>query len=112
MTKGPRSMKTAILSTAAVLAIALWAPPAEALSCRNRLVLEGDASARVLELCGDPVSIVQREVTRSRSVQRVLPDGRKVDIPDNTPLHTEYLLHAVAEGHLDQATLDSVLPPA
>ena len=44
--------------------------------------------------------------------QRVLPDGRKVDIPDSTPLHTEYLLHAVAEGHLDQATLDSVLPPA
>ena len=44
--------------------------------------------------------------------QRVLADGRKVDIPDSTPLHTEYLLHAVAEGHLDQATLDSVLPPA
>ena len=44
--------------------------------------------------------------------QRVLADGRKVDIPDGTPLHTEYLLYAVEEGHLDQATLDAVVPPA
>ena len=110
--------------------------------------------------------------------QRVLADGRKIDIPDGTPLHTEcaaaqpharpttrptarpmhaaarcctpmhaaarrrtmphaaarcrtplhdaarrctpmhlldglrrYLLHAVEEGHIDQATLDAVVPP-
>jgi len=71
-------MKTALLCTAAALAIVLWASPSEALSCRNRLVRVGDASARVLELCGDPVEIVQREVARSRSVQRVLPDGSVV----------------------------------
>lgn len=87
--------------------------------------------------------------------QRVLPDGRKVDIPDGTPLHTEcachdalprctapchalcthdarrrtplhaqwtplhpashlrrYLLLVAEEGHIDQATLDAVVPPA
>ena len=41
----------------------------------------------------------------------MLPDGRKVDIPDGTPLHTEYLLYAGEKGLITQATLDAVGPP-
>lgn len=48
---------------------------AEALSCRQRLVSAGTSSARVIELCGDPTEIVQRTETRSRTIQRVAPDG-------------------------------------
>lgn len=71
-------MKTALLSAAAALAISFWASPSEALSCRDRLVRVGDSGARVLELCGDPVEVAQQQVARSRSVQRVLPDGTVV----------------------------------
>lgn len=55
--------------------VQLAAAPSQAMTCQNRLVREGDASARVLELCGDPAEIVQRTVSRSRVVQRQLPDG-------------------------------------
>jgi len=32
----------------------------------------------VAELCGDPTQIEQREIARSRSLRRVLPDGSVV----------------------------------
>ena len=44
--------------------------------------------------------------------KRTTPDGRKVDIPDGTPLHTEYLEYAAELGLISQATLDDVVPPA
>ena len=43
---------------------------------------------------------------------RVAPDGRKIEMPDTTPVHTEYLLYAVDEGILPQSLLDSVKPAA
>ncbi|MCA9609066.1 MAG: DUF2845 domain-containing protein [Myxococcales bacterium] len=68
-------MTKPILFTALVALVSLAAAPSEAMTCRNRIVHEGDASARVLELCGDPAEIVQRTVSRSRTIQRQLPDG-------------------------------------
>jgi len=53
----------------------LGAASAEAMSCQNRLVRQGDASARVIQLCGDPAQIVQRNETRSRTVVGRAPDG-------------------------------------
>jgi len=39
---------------------------------------------------------------------RVNPAGIKVDVPDTTPIHTEYLLFARDEGIITQELLDSV----
>ena len=41
---------------------------------------------------------------------RTTADGRKVEIPDTTPIHTEYLLFAVENGIIPQELLDSVKP--
>lgn len=32
---------------------------------------------------------------------RTLPDGRKVQVPDPTPMHTDYLKHLASKGQLD-----------
>ena len=40
--------------------------------------------------------------------EKVNPAGIKVEIPDTTPLHTEYLLFAQEQGLISQALLDSV----
>lgn len=40
--------------------------------------------------------------------QRTNAAGIKVDVPDTTPIHTEYLLYAQKEGLLSQADLDAV----
>ena len=40
--------------------------------------------------------------------ERVNPAGIKVEVPDTTPLHTEYLLFARDQGLISQALLDSV----
>ena len=39
---------------------------------------------------------------------RTTADGRKVEIPDTTPIHTEYLLFAAENGIIEQSLLDSV----
>jgi len=33
--------------------------------------------------------------------KRTLPDGRKIEMPDPTPMHTDYLLHLQDKGELD-----------
>ena len=33
--------------------------------------------------------------------KRELPDGRKIEVPDPTPMHTEYLQHLAGKGQLD-----------
>ena len=38
--------------------------------------------------------------------------GITVDVPDSTPMHTEYLLAAVERGVLSKAELNSVAPIA
>ena len=43
---------------------------------------------------------------------RVTADGRKIDVPDTTPIHTEYLLFAAENGIIEQSLLDSVKPAA
>ena len=39
---------------------------------------------------------------------RTTPAGIKVEVPDTTPIHTEYLLFARDEGLISQELLDSV----
>lgn len=39
---------------------------------------------------------------------RINPAGIKVDIPDTTPVHTDYLMLAQEEGVISQSLLDSV----
>ena len=39
---------------------------------------------------------------------RTTPAGIMVDVPDTTPLHTEYLMEALEKGVVSQALLDSV----
>lgn len=39
---------------------------------------------------------------------RTNPAGIKVEIPDTTPVHTDYLMYAQEEGVITQALLDSV----
>ncbi len=58
----------------AISTVAL-ASSADALSCRQRLVDVGDASARVLDLCGEPAELVQRTEQRSVVVSQQAPDG-------------------------------------
>jgi len=41
---------------------------------------------------------------------RTTADGRKVDVPDTTPIHTEYLMFAKDEGVLPAGLLESVKP--
>ena len=39
---------------------------------------------------------------------RTNPAGIKVEIPDTTPMHTDYLMWAQEKGFINQALLDSV----
>lgn len=39
---------------------------------------------------------------------RTTPAGIKVDVPDTTPLHTEFLMFAQEKGLISQSELDSV----
>ena len=39
---------------------------------------------------------------------RTTADGRKIDVPDSTALHTEYLQIALEQGLISQGLLDSV----
>jgi len=39
---------------------------------------------------------------------RTNPAGIKVEIPDTTPMHTDYLMWAKEKGFINQALLDSV----
>lgn len=39
---------------------------------------------------------------------RTNPAGIKVEIPDTTPMHTDYLMWAKENGFINQALLDSV----
>lgn len=43
---------------------------------------------------------------------RTTADGRKVEMPDTTPIHTDYLLYASENNIIDPALLDSVSPIA
>lgn len=43
---------------------------------------------------------------------RTTADGRKIDVPDTTPIHTEYLLFARDNGIIPAELLDSVKPMA
>ncbi|MCB9598107.1 MAG: DUF2845 domain-containing protein [Sandaracinaceae bacterium] len=65
----------ALLFAAALAAVTFVAAPSEAMTCRQRIVQQGDTSGRALELCGEPAEIIQQTVTRSRVIQRQLPDG-------------------------------------
>lgn len=51
-----------LLLAAAVL---LLAEPAMAFRCKGKIVKEGDPQAKVLKICGDPVSTQQRVIYRS-----------------------------------------------
>ena len=43
---------------------------------------------------------------------RTAPNGIKIEMPDSTPLHTEYLMIAQEQGLISKATLESVKAPA
>lgn len=67
--------RLSVFTAVFLFASALGAASAEAMTCRQRLVREGDDGSRVLELCGEPTEVVQRTESRSHTVQRVAPDG-------------------------------------
>lgn len=37
--------------------------------------------------------------------KRTLPDGRKIEMPDCCPMHTDYLLHLQEKGELDLSVI-------
>lgn len=47
-----------------LLLVFFAADPALALRCGNKLVSEGDPMAKVLNFCGDPVSVQQRTIVK------------------------------------------------
>ena len=47
-----------------LLLVFFAADPALALRCGNKLVSEGDPMAKVLNFCGDPVSVQQRTIIK------------------------------------------------
>ncbi len=51
---------------------------AHAMSCRGRIIDVGDAAARVRAYCGEPATITERVVERSRSVYVRGPGGALV----------------------------------
>lgn len=52
-----------------------WGSSARAMHCQNRLVAVGDPMARVLALCGEPSSRVERVVQRAQHVHRRIARG-------------------------------------
>ena len=68
-------MRQLAFTAAALITFFIGAQQADALSCSQRLVRVGDASARVLQLCGDPAEIVERTESRTTTVQGRAPDG-------------------------------------
>lgn len=68
-------MRQLAIAAALLTTILAGTQTAEALSCAQRLVVVGDSSARVMQLCGEPAEIVERNETRSRTVQGRAPDG-------------------------------------
>ena len=43
---------------------------------------------------------------------RTTADGRKVEVPDTTPIHSDYLTYAAEKGYIDHIDLESVRPAA
>lgn len=69
-------MHRALVVAALLLSAPLiFASTASAMRCGNRLVVVGDASARVRGLCGEPAEITERVVERSRQVYVRGPNG-------------------------------------
>ena len=55
------------------------------------------------------IALTSAEVLRSSPVCPCAHTrGRRIEMPDSTPLHTEYLELAVERGAISQATLDEV----
>jgi hypothetical protein len=61
-------VKRILLACFAFLLASGFEAGAEAFYCQNRLVIVGDAQARVRSLCGDPASISERVVSRTQRV--------------------------------------------
>ena len=68
-------MKQLVMVALVMAAVGLGASRAQAMHCQQRLVRVGDASTRVLDLCGQPAEMVERTETRTRTIQRQAPDG-------------------------------------
>lgn len=66
-----RTLIAALLTTLCLFA----GSTAHALSCRGRIVDVGDPAARVRALCGEPASISERVIERSRAVVGRGPGG-------------------------------------
>lgn len=69
-----------VLVISAVLGIVCLAAgsKAHALSCQGRIIDPGDRAARVRAYCGDPATVTERVVERSRSVYVRGPHGSLV----------------------------------
>lgn len=68
-------MTRSIAAAALCAATLLTGSTAYAMRCDNRLVVDGDAPARVRSLCGDPADATHRVVSRSVTVHRRLSNG-------------------------------------
>ena len=67
--------RIALVFTVVLAGFVLATSSAEAMSCRNRLVVVGDPMVRVLDLCGDPSTVSERVVHRTQQVQRYVSPG-------------------------------------
>jgi hypothetical protein len=69
-------MNRIVVALALTTACFVWdASSAHAMSCRNRLVNVGDPMVRVQDLCGEPASVTERVVHRTRHVRRYISAG-------------------------------------
>ena len=84
-----------------LLVLVLFADPALALRCGNRIVSDGDPMAKVLKYCGDPVSVQSRTVYRGgipRSVSRTDTDndGRRFS-DEELLIHQRSVVEVIVE---------------
>lgn len=68
-------MNRILVALAFVITCLAWESSAQAMTCNNRLVAVGDAMARVRALCGEPDSVSERVVHRTRAVHRRVNGG-------------------------------------
>ena len=76
-------------------------------STQQRQICSSDARA---PLCAGRNGWFYRYTLLAGGNMRTLPDGRKIEVPDPTPMHTEYLQHLADKGQLDlsEVTADGI----